>query len=390
MESNQLNSPDSLHKGSSDKDTVLDELKPDFDFEKFGIGVEEIKTEVVQLIKQGNEATESKGLFLVRTANRWIEEAKARPIPQMLFGELWYQGELCILFSDTNLGKSCLAVQIADSISKGVPVPGFKMEAEQQKVLYFDFELSDKQFEARYSKNFEHHYRFNEKLLLRAEINPEKSDYKEYGFETFEQYLYSSLEQSIIETGAKILIIDNITYLKDETEKAKFALPLMKYLQALKKKYGLSILALAHTPKRDLSKSITRNDLQGSKMLINFCDSAFSIGESSHDKNFRYLKQIKARNTEILYDTENVIVCQVEKPNNFLQVEFLNFGTEIEHLKQISESEKSELENSIIGLLQTEPALTAYAIAKRLCQDQSKFNSFKVKVSRIVNRISNS
>lgn len=95
------------------------------------------------------------------------------------------------------------------------------------------------------------------------------------------------------------MIIDNIIYLKDETEKAKFALPLMKDLQRLKNKYGLSILALAHTPKRDLSKSITRNDLQGSKMLINFCDSSFSIGESSTDKNIRYLKQIKARNTEI-------------------------------------------------------------------------------------------
>lgn len=348
MESNQLNSLDALHKGS-DKDTALDELKPDFEFEKFSIGVEEIKTEVVKLIKQGNEATESKGLFLVRTANRWIEEAKARPIPQMLFGELWYQGELCILFSDTNLGKSCLAVQIADSISKGVPVPGFKMEAEQQKVLYFDFELSDKQFEARYSKNFEQHYTFNENFL-RAEIDPEKSDFKEFGFENFEKYLYYSLENRTIDTGTKVLIIDNITYLKDETEKAKSALPLMKYLQALKKKLGLSILALAHTPKRDLSKPITRNDLQGSKMLINFCDSAFSIGESSHDKNIRYLKQIKARNTEIIYDTENVCTCQIEKPSNFLQFEFLNFGTEREHLKQYTESDKEQRITEVLEL----------------------------------------
>jgi len=37
--------------------------------------------------------------------------------------------------------------------------------------------------------------------------------------------------------------------------------------------------------------------------------------------------------------------------------------------------------------MQTEPTLTAYSIAKRLCKDESKFNSFKVKVSRIVNRI---
>ena len=56
------------------------------------------------------------------------------------------------------------------------------------------------------------------------------------------------------------MIIDNLTYLKNETEKAKDALPLMKHLKALKRKYGLSILALAHTPKRDATKQLSRND----------------------------------------------------------------------------------------------------------------------------------
>ena len=76
------------------------------------------------------------------------------------------------------------------------------------------------------------------------------------GVGTFEEFLNESIEQSIILHDAKVLIIDNLTYLKTETEKAKDALPLMKELKALKNKYGLSILALAHTPKRDLSKPI--------------------------------------------------------------------------------------------------------------------------------------
>lgn len=362
-----------------------DKVTPNFEFEKYGIGVVDIKTEVEQLLKQGNEAKESKGLFTVKTASRWIEQAKTRPIPKMLFGEFWFEGELCILFADTNLGKSILAVQIGNSISRCEQIPGFKLEATKQPILYFDFELSDKQFEGRYSKEFEQHYNFDNNFI-RVEINPDAAIPEA---QTFEDYLNHSLERSITETGAKVLIIDNLTYLKNETEKAKDALPLMKHLKALKNKYGLSILALAHTPKRDLSKPITRNDLQGSKMLINFCDSSFSIGESSNDKNTRYIKQIKARNTEIIYDTENVCICHIEKPYNFLQFEFLNFGTEREHLKQITENEKSEIENSIKDLLQTEPGLTAYAIAKKLCKDESKFNSFKVKVSRIVNRISN-
>ena len=295
-----------------------------------------------ELEQERKKAEQNKGLFKVMTANEWLELAKTSPIPEMLFSEFWHEGEMCILFSDSNLGKSILAVQIADSISKGQPIPGFRLEAKKQPVLYFDFELSPKQFEVRYSvknealKVFENHYSFDKVNLLRVEISPEAEPPTET---TFENYLNQSLEQSIIETGAKILIIDNITYLKNETERSKDALPLMKYLKALKSKYGLSILALAHTPKRDLSRPITQNDLGGSKMLYNFIDSCFAIGQSNTDKNLRYIKQIKARNTAMIYDTENVIVCQIDKPYNFLAFDFLDFGAEREHLKQLTEKD---------------------------------------------------
>jgi len=341
-----------------------------FNFENIGIG--DIKIEVDQLIQQGNEAGETKGLFLVKTANRWIEGAKNRPIPAMLFGEFWFEGELCILFADTNLGKSILAVQIGNSISRGEQIPGFKLDALKQPVLYFDFELSDKQFETRYSENFEKHYVFSD-TLFRSEMNPD-ADIPDQ-FNGVENYLNSSIEQSIIETGAKVLIIDNLTYLKNETEKAKDALPLMKHLKALKSKYGLSILALAHTPKRDLSKPITRNDLQGSKMLINFCDSSFSIGESQTDKSVRYLKQIKQRNTEQIYDSENVIICQILKPLNFLHFEFMRYGTEREHLKQQTDQERENISGKVLELNQQ---------GRSLREIGTELNISHMKVSRIL------
>ncbi len=329
---------------------------------------ETLLNHVQELKEQAVTEKENKGLFKVRTANQWIERAKTRPIPKMLFGELWFENELCILFADTNLGKSILAVQIGNSISKGEYIRGFKMEAEKQPILYFDFELSDKQFENRYSLDFEQHYNFDNDFI-RVEINPEANIPENI---SFENYLNQSLEQSIIETGAKILIIDNLTYLKNETEKAKDALPLMKHLKALKSKYGLSILALAHTPKRDLSKPITRNDLQGSKMLINFVDSSFSIGESHTDKYLRYLKQIKARNTEIIYDTENVATCQIQKPYNFLEFEFLGYGTEREHLKQLSDNDREQLEQNIIELKNSNPSFSLSEIANRLGTNKMK------------------
>jgi RecA-family ATPase len=98
--------------------------------------------------------------FKVQNANQWMNEAQNTVAPDMLFGELWYEGELCIMFADTNLGKSILAVQIADSISSGRKIGSFKLEAKPQRVLYFDFELTMKQFQARYSNNYQDNFRF--------------------------------------------------------------------------------------------------------------------------------------------------------------------------------------------------------------------------------------
>lgn len=310
-------------------------LNPKFDLEKFS---KDVKDEPELLLKQNEDAAKNKGLFTVMPASQWIEESKSQPIPLMLFGELWFEGEICILFADTNLGKSILAVQIGNSISKGEPIRGFQLEAPKQPVLYFDFELSPKQFENRYSVKFKEHYNFDTNFI-RVEINPDATIPEK---QTFEEYLNQSMERAIKETGAKILIIDNLTYLKTETEKAKDALPLMKHLKTLKSKYNLSILALAHTPKRDLSKPITRNDLQGSKMLMSFTDASFTIGESNRDKNIRYLKQIKVRQSEFIYDSENVAVFQIEKPYNFLQFDLISFSTEQEHLKEITDKDKKQ------------------------------------------------
>ena len=275
-----------------------------------------------------NTHNSNKNLFCVQPLNDWLDQASQTPTPKMLFGEFWYEGELCILFADTNVGKSILAVQIADSIGRGEQISSFALEAEPQKVLYFDFELSEKQFEPRYSiKDGDYstnHFQFSENLL-RAAINPE-SDFID------EEHLKLSLEREIENQGAKIVIVDNITYLSSETEKAKDALPLMKHLKGLKLKYELSILALAHTPKRNMSNPITPNDLQGSKMIMNFCDSSIAIGKSCVDENLRYLKQMKERNTRKIYGDENICVAHLTKPDNFLGFEFIGFGREREHL----------------------------------------------------------
>jgi hypothetical protein len=289
--------------------------------------IDQLDTFCKKVIPEHDEPEE---LLTIRSANKWLQRASKLPVPKMLFGKFWYQGELCILFADSNLGKSIIAVQIANSISKGIAIKPFEMEATPQPVLYCDFELSEKQFEARYSNNYQDHYYFNENFS-RAELNTEIDTPP--GFKNFDEYLGLSLERAIVQSKAKIIIVDNLTYLRSETEQAKDALPLMKQLKALKNRHNLSILALAHTPKRDMGKEITRNDLQGSKMLMNFCDSSFAVGESMREKGMRYLKQIKQRNTDQVFGSSNVCLFKIDKPHNFLQYEFAGYGAEAEHLR---------------------------------------------------------
>jgi hypothetical protein len=181
-----------------------------------------------------------------------------------------------------------------------------------------------------------------------------------------------------VQTGSKVLVIDNLTYLRGENEKAKDALPLMKHLKALKNRYGLSILALAHTPKRDMSLELTRNDLQGSKMLMNFCDSAFAIGESVITQNMRYLKQIKQRNTSEVYGSNNVCVCEVNKPANFLQYEFVGYGTEADHLRKPKRASNTHSEH-------TEQVMMLHAEGKSLRQIGAELGISYSKVNRIIN-----
>ena len=268
-------------------------------------------------------------------------QASATFDQKQLCGHLWYEGEICILFADTNVGKSLLAVQIADMVANGAycstTLPELRPETLPQPVVYADFELSVAQFTRRYSMPhpddgskkvfYDFSPRFNRvELFYDSYIEDDAPGCES---KEFADQIISDLALHLEAIDSRVLIIDNITFMASGTETAADAMPLMKRLVALKKKLGISILLLAHTPKRSLSNPLTRNDLQGSKMLINFADSAFAIGESNCGKDVRYIKQIKQRNCEQVYDAENVLVCRIGRVyDNFIG--FTSIGTDKE------------------------------------------------------------
>ncbi len=276
------------------------------------------------------------GLLQIKDANEWIEDALMRPDPVALWKSLWYEEEICCLFADSNLGKSVYACNIANEISKTRPV------------LYCDFELTDKQFQIRFTNTqTQKRYGFNPNFK-RAELS-DAANYCEPC--NFEEAVIKSIEDTALGLNIKTIIIDNLTWICNSSDNGDAAGILMARLVQLKKNHGWSILVIAHTPKRSLRNPIDQNTLAGSKKLMNFFDSAFAIGRSAKDENLRYIKQIKCRSSAFEYGEDNVIVADIVKePNGYLHFNEIGHDRETNHLREKSDNDVNMIKNNIIEL----------------------------------------
>lgn len=275
-------------------------------------------------IEAAGRAPKHVGLLSVKKANDWIEDAIARPDPRMFFHNLIVQYENTVLFAQSNVGKTILAVQIAEDI------------ARTDKVLYIDLELADKQFQMRYTDSESGEVHIFPENFSRAEIDPEFI----VGADLENEILFS-IEEAAKE-GTGFVFLDNITFACNDSEKGASASSFMMKVIRLKKKYHLTTVVVAHTPKIRGYQPITQYDLAGSARLISFFDAGIAVARSAKDNNLRYIKQVKVRTGEFRYDAENVIICDVQKVNGCLRYEIQDYGRESDHLKEGSGSEELE------------------------------------------------
>ena len=262
-------------------------------------------------LEQEKQQPVAVGMFCVKPAKEAVREALTKPAPQPLFLDIWMEGELCCLYAKSGNGKSIEAVQAGLCV------------AQKKKVIYLDLELSQAQFGARYSQDGVP-YEFPDNFL-RADFNPDFDDEKGMDF-------ISGIESMCHSLNVDTVIIDNLSWLLVNGESAEDAGKLMKRLMLLKKRYGWSILIVAHTPKKDEKTPITDDDIAGSKMIYNFIDSAFAIGKSVRGEEYRYIKEMKSRKDKYQFGASNVIVTKLDKIDGLTQHVHVCYSTESSEL----------------------------------------------------------
>ena len=273
-------------------------------------------------------------LLATKSANEWMRQAASRPDPVPLYRSLWYENEVSCLFSDTNSGKSVLAVQIAAEV------------AQTRRVLYCDFELSDKQFQSRYTDAEGNLHTFPEGFL-RAEIDIDAASRSGGVFSVI-----AEIERAADAADARVVIVDNISFLCNSLEKGEDAGLLVMRLIDMKRRKDLSLLLIAHTPKRMLTSPLTQNDLAGSKRIINFMDSAFAIGRSATDEHLRYIKQVKVRNGAVEYGADSVLLCEMDTEGGWLHFRDLGTVEERTQLREQTDKEDDRINSTIRRMLE--------------------------------------
>jgi|GEM_PF-2513466 len=270
------------------------------------------------------------GSIRLRTAQERMVAAQQAPPLIPLWGMLWESPGIAILAGEPGAGKSLLAVLIAHAVSSDtISLLGLPCSANT-KVLYYDFELTDRQFEKRFDG-----LPFTNNLII-GEFNPNACDI---------EFTFEEIRINIEQTGAKLLIIDNITALAlKTTADADASIAVMRGLKKLQIEQGISSLILAHPPKLPVGIPLSINHVGGSKNIPNFADSVLFIARSTQGPNTRYIKQVKNRTDEIL---SGVLVCEIDDAQGYLDLTLVGQDEERNHLAHNEESNgKPEPESS--------------------------------------------
>lgn len=288
--------------------------------------------------------------FRVASMNEYLEKAKALPPLVVLYPNIVLEGDLCIIFGQSGIGKTIFAMQVARDIA-----------AKGKRVLYLDFEMSERQLALRYNTpNFP-------PTFFRAELKTDR----------LVEDILVEIKNAALENHAEVIFIDNITALGQSLDKGMEAGTLMTSLNALKKEHGWTLVVLNHVPKRySGAMPLSLEAIQGSAKLNQLVDDAIGLGVSSKDHSVVYVKQCKWRNGEMELYADHVAVYERTKDElGNLGFSFRDYGSERELLAV-------DTENNLEGMMSNVSTLHEQGYTQQQIADQLRISQSKV--SRIL------
>lgn len=278
--------------------------------------------------------------FIRNTTQNLKQQIQSIGTSERIFSNLWFKGEICVLFSDSNIGKSTLSNDIVFGILNG----GWNFFGENSEsctvkeplnVIYYDLEISDQQYMAKY------------KNMPSVNFSRITMDYSDADFSFDANDVVDNIKTMIRDDCHNIMVVDNLSAIEGMVvggfKKIKEFMYKLKRIITLTG--NTSILLLAHTVKRNQTKPITQNDLLGSKAIINFCDSAFALGASVKYEDVRYIKHIKARQAMKYEEVAEVYLESTPYPH-FV---FGEWNNEEEHLKKNATPNRSRIDEKLGG-----------------------------------------
>lgn len=247
------------------------------------------------------ETTEHKFVGRPRTMNDCIAAAKQMPSAAMLFDEFWREGEVAVLYGPDRIGKSVLAIQIAEALASGRKIDGFQMRTSGMKVLYVDLRLTDMQIAERYllkpdGNSPARSYIFDANLC--REIPSDLAD------------IAAWIRKNVKERGFQAVIVDDLQALQTRSYGAKEAMELMIAMRKLCVETGVSVLFIAGSESVGPTKLPDENDLRHLRPACRRADSSFAMERNCRHTAERYL--IQTRSPRRLYWTaQKAPVCKM-------------------------------------------------------------------------------
>ncbi|HMM78471.1 MAG TPA: AAA family ATPase [Pyrinomonadaceae bacterium] len=219
---------------------------------------------------------------------------------EMLFDEFWTKGELAILFGEAGIGKSLLAMQIADALTRGRPIVEYlKMPETPLKVLYVDLVLNDAQFCRRYKREAGdgevRAYEFSENLIY--DRPPEGADVAEW------------IRNAVDSNPLDIVIVDDLSVVSDTDDGTRERLRLLLELRKLSRVHGLSVLVLADSIPSGYELT-TEAALRRGRVFCNYADSVFTI-DGLDETDFRMIVQTRSSGGDRFWTENNRLYARV-------------------------------------------------------------------------------